>query len=132
MGNKGYAVMLDSVFFNNKAVLVRMNDGISGSIGGAGGTSYSLLGQSANGIWTQNTVYAIEIEWHVNTLIPGIHLIGRFGTLDDFSNLTIFAQAFDATAHSQLTTVGEGPYANLSTNSLIVAFDNTQLYSMTP
>ena len=132
MGSKGYAVMLDSIFSDNKAVLVRMNDGISISLGGIPSSSYSLLGQSSNSLWTQNTVYGLEIEWHVNSLIPGIHLIGRFGTMDDFSDLTIFAEAFDASAHSQLTTVGEGPYANLSTNSLIVAFDQTQLFSMTP
>ena len=132
VGAKGYAVMLDSVFFDNKVVLVRMNDGASPSLGSALGSTYSFLGQTGTDVWTENNVYTLELEWHVNTLIPGVHIIGRFGTLTDFSDLTVFAEAFDGTSHSQLTSVGEGPYANLSTNGLIVAFDNTQLFSMVP
>jgi hypothetical protein len=131
-GRKGYAVMLDSIFFSNKLVLVRMNDGISPSLGGALGSSYSFLGDSATDMWTENNVYALEIEWHVDTALGGIYVIGRFGYESDFSDLTAFAQCLDATGHAQLTTVGEGLYADLSTNNLIVAFDNTQLISLTP
>lgn len=131
-GYKGYAVMLDSVFFDEKVVLVRMNDGISPSLGGALGSNYSLLGQTANDVWIQNNVYGLEIEWHVDTALGGIHVIGRFGSATDFSDLTTFAECLDTTSHAQLTTVGEGPYAALSTNGLIVAFDNVLLTRMTP
>ena len=132
LSSRGYAIMLDSILFSNKVVLVRMNDGIDASLGGSLGSTYSFLAQSANGLWTENNIYAIEIEWHVNTLIPGVHVIGRFGTASDFSGMTVIGEAFDGTSHSSLTSVGEGPYADLSTNELIVAFDNTQLFSMVP
>ena len=132
LNSKGYAVMLDSILFSNRLVLVRMNDGISASLGGALGSSYSALGYSANGVWVQNTIYALEIEWHVNTLIPGTHVIGRFGTMTDFSDLTVFAEVFDNTSHAVLTSVGEGPYAMVASNPVLVTFDNTQLFSMTP
>lgn len=128
---KGYAVMLDSVFSNNRFVLVRMNDGVSASLGGALGSTYSLLGESAVAQWVQNTVYTLEIEWHVDTVLGGIYVIGRRGTQSDFSDLTTFATCLDATAHAQLTSLGEGPYACLATNSLIVAFGTIRLYALT-
>jgi hypothetical protein len=130
--SKGYAIMLDSLLFNNKVVLVRMNDGISPSLGGALGSSYTLLGLTSDDIWTENNIYAIEIEWYVNVLIPGTHVIGRFGTMSDFSDLTVFAEVFDNSSHAVITSIGEGPYASLTTNGLIVAFDNTQMISMIP
>jgi hypothetical protein len=129
---QGYALMLDSLFFDNKVVLARMNDGIAPSIGGALGSTYTLLGQSSRGVWEENHVYSLEIEWHVETLLGGVHLIGRFGTQADFSDLAVIAESVDATSHASLTSVGEGVYANLSTNALIVAFTNILLVQQTP
>ena len=92
------------------------------------------MGSSASDVWQENTVYGLEIEWHVDTALGGIYLIGRFATQTDFSDLTTFTECLDATSHAQLITVGEGLYASLATDddAMIVAFDNTRLVRMTP
>ncbi len=134
MGSKGYALMLDSLLAAGKVILVRLNDGISASFGGDVLSTYSVMGSSVSGLWSENTVYGLELEWHVDTALGGIYLIGRFATQANFSDLITVVECLDATSHAQLTTVGEGLYANLSTedDTMIVAFDNTRLVSMVP
>jgi len=129
-GTKGYACLLDSVFFNNNAQIVYFEDGISGSIGGAGGSSYTSLGQSSNGIWSTGTPVAIELEWHVNiAVLNGVHVIGRFGS--DFNNLAVFAEGIHVgpTAATGPSS-GEGVFAKKITNTMSVLFDSVQVFEM--
>lgn len=131
-GTEGYGVILDSILNQNKVQLIHITSGSSPSVGGGAGSTYTNLGESSHGVWTQNNVYSIELEWHVDIArLNGVHLIGRFGVGNDFNSLSTFAEVIHTLPNAVVgPSSGEGVFCNKSTNTLAVLFDKIQVFEM--
>jgi hypothetical protein len=110
---KGYALMLDSLLARGRKSSVRMNDGISASL--------EVMFSRVTVLWTVlRMVFGMKIRsmvlsWNGVDEALGIYLLGRFATQAN-SRSYYRCQCLDATS-AQLTTVGEGLYAQLSTET---------------
>ena len=129
-GMEGYGVILDSILSNNNVRLIHITSGSSTSLGSAAGSTYKLLGSTTSSVWTEDNIYSIELEWHVDARLNGVHLIGRFGVGNDFANLTTFAEVIHTGNATTGPSVGEGIFCNKSINTMAVLFDKIQVFEM--
>ena len=115
----------------NRFKIARLTDGAGLCYSGGALDTAELLALSGSGVWTDDTVVAIELEWHVRQTqdVNGIHLILRAGP--NFGSMTNQLEVVERGTDAILSTVGEGVlFANAGDTDWIVAVDDTELISM--
>lgn len=124
LGGIAYALILDTIFFNNRLRLVQLTNGISGSPGGALGTSYILLAETANAFFSSGVIQVLRLAWESDPVrLKGTRLRAWHGL-----SLASLVQLWDivytgTTAHVPTTSAGVGCIGEVVTNTFISYFD---------
>lgn len=119
-----YALILDTIFFNNRLRLVQLTNGISGSPGGSLGSTYILLAETNTTFFASGSVQVLRLAWESDPVrLKGTRLRVWHGL-----SLASLVQLWDivytgAAAHVPTTSAGVGCIAHVATNNFISYFD---------
>lgn len=120
----GYALLFSTLGFDMEIVLQRLS--------GSGISSRNQLAISGTGQWAEGTPFTLELEWRYHAMLDAVHLIGRLGTLADYTDLV---QLFEYVERSFVytTSVTEGLWVDTGASASVQAwFDTTEILEGTP
>ena len=132
-GTRAYALVYDNILFSARFRLIQLNNGFSGSPGGAYGSSYTILAQSGWHLASASTVYTMALEWEVNqTYLYGARLhafVSASPTLSEpyLVEWHVLYTSSDAWVPTGPVSGGSGAFCIGSTGSLKTYFDNTSI-----
>lgn len=130
-GGKGFALVLDTLFFNNRIRLYQINDGLSGGNGGAYPSSYTLLAETAINHFTDGQAVLLELEWESDPInLRGTRLQAWYaqggGDLTKLWDI-VYAGA-DAYVPDDVSDIaGAGVCLSMLTNQMIAYYDNVAI-----
>jgi hypothetical protein len=129
-GGKGYALIADTILSQNRFKLVQLNDGVSGSPGGALGTSYTLLDQTDDGAFSPGEIITMDLRFFSDPdVLKGVWLQAWVSRTSATMPVKLFEIVHaGGIAHVPETSEGEGVLMFSSTNTTIGYFDNLKLY----
>ena len=124
LGGIAYALILDTIFFDNRLRLVQLTNGISGSPGGSLGATYTLLAETAPGFFGLSTNQVLRLAWESDPVRRKGTRLRVWHGLSEAALIQLWDIVYTgATAHVPTTSSGVGCIAHVATNSFISYFD---------
>jgi hypothetical protein len=123
-GAQAYALTCDTIVFQNRIRLLKMNNGISGSPGGALESTYTLLTETANAAFSAGDIVILTLEWESDpAILKGTRLQAWYTIGGNTTKLADLVHTGAGAYAPASPTAGAGVFMQMGSNPIITYFD---------